>query len=97
MLLVTVFVSGPGTRIGLDFEGVTILWSCIFSKLKYIVFDCSEGLRTLGRLGRRWEDNIKMDLKNTEWEDMDWIYLAQNRDHWWAVMNVVMGKVQGLS
>ena len=31
-----------------------------------------------------------MDLKNTELEDMDWIYLTQNRDHWWAVMNVVV-------
>ena len=47
-------------------------------------------MRTLGRLRLRWEDNIKIDLKNTEWEDTDWIYLAQNRDHWWAVMNVVM-------
>jgi hypothetical protein len=47
-------------------------------------------MRTLGRLRLRWEDNIKMDLRNAEWEDMDWIYLAQNRDHWWAVMNVLM-------
>jgi len=47
-------------------------------------------MRTLGRLRLRWEDNIKMDLKNTEWEDIDWIYLAQNRDDYWAFMNVVM-------
>jgi len=47
-------------------------------------------MRTLGRLRLRWEDNIKVDPRNTEWEDMDWIYLAENRDHWWAVMNVVM-------
>lgn len=33
MLLVTVLVSGPGARLGLDFEGVAILWSCTFSKL----------------------------------------------------------------
>jgi len=43
-------------------------------------------MRTLGRLRLRWDDNFKMDLKSTEWEDMDWIYLAQVRDHWWAVI-----------
>jgi hypothetical protein len=81
MLHVTVLVSGPGAGLRLDFEGVAILWSCTFSKLKYIVFDCSEGMRTLGRIRHRWKDNIKMDLKNTEWEEMDWVYLAQDRDH----------------
>jgi hypothetical protein len=53
MLLVTVLVSGPGARLGLDFEGVAVLWCCIFSKLKYIEFDCSEGMRTLGRFRLR--------------------------------------------
>jgi hypothetical protein len=33
---------------------------------------------------------MKVDLKFTEWEDMDWIYLVQNRDHWSAVIDVVM-------
>jgi hypothetical protein len=65
MLLTAVLVSGPGTRPGLDFEGVAVLWSCTASKLKNIVFDCSEGMRTLGRLTLRWEDNIKVDLKDT--------------------------------
>jgi hypothetical protein len=32
------------------------------------------------RTGRRWEDNIKMDLKDTEWEGVDWMHLAQERD-----------------
>jgi len=32
MLLLTVLVNGPGARLGLDFEGVAILWSCTFSK-----------------------------------------------------------------
>jgi hypothetical protein len=39
-----------------------------------------EGKRPLGRPGRRWVDNIKMDLRETEWDGMDWIDLAQNRD-----------------
>jgi hypothetical protein len=34
-----------------------------------------------GRRRRRWEDNIRMDLGETGWEGMDWIYLAQNREH----------------
>jgi hypothetical protein len=33
-------------------------------------------------VGWGWEDNIKMDLKEVEWEDIDWIILAQDRDKW---------------
>jgi hypothetical protein len=36
------------------------------------------------------EDNIKMDLKETGWEGMDWNNLAQNMDNWQAVANMVM-------
>jgi hypothetical protein len=32
-----------------------------------------EGKRPLGRPRRRWEDNIKMDLQEVVWRDMDWI------------------------
>jgi len=42
-------------------------------------------MRAIGRLRLRWEDNFKMDLESADWEDMDWIYLGQVRDHWWAV------------
>jgi hypothetical protein len=35
-----------------------------------------EGKRPLGRPGRRWEDNIGMDLRNIGWGGMDWIDLA---------------------
>jgi hypothetical protein len=39
-----------------------------------------EGRRSLGR-PRRWRvDNIKMDLREIEWDSMDWIDLAQYRD-----------------
>jgi hypothetical protein len=38
-----------------------------------------EGKRPLGRLRCRWEDNIKMDLREIEWGGMDWIDLAQDR------------------
>jgi hypothetical protein len=36
--------------------------------------------RPLGRPRSRQEDNIRMDLRETEWEDVDRIYLAQDRD-----------------
>jgi hypothetical protein len=49
-----------------------------------------EGRRSLGRPRRRWEDNIKMDLREVGWGGMDWIDLAQDRDRWRALVNTVM-------
>ena len=49
-----------------------------------------EGNRPLGRPGRKWEDNIKMDLQEVGCGGMDWIDLAQDRDRWRALVNVVM-------
>jgi hypothetical protein len=46
---------------------------------KILVEKC-EGKRPLGRPRRRWEDNIRMDLREIVWEGMDWLYLAQDRD-----------------
>ena len=43
-----------------------------------------------GRPRRRWEDNIKMDLQEVEYGNMDWIQLAQDRDRWRALVNAVM-------
>jgi hypothetical protein len=48
------------------------------------------GKRPLGRRRHRWEDNIKMDFQEVRCEGMDWIELAQDRDRWWALVNVVM-------
>ncbi|KAJ4429783.1 hypothetical protein ANN_21987 [Periplaneta americana] len=39
-----------------------------------------EGIRPLGRPRRRWEDNIKMDLREVSYDGRDWINLAQDRD-----------------
>jgi hypothetical protein len=49
-----------------------------------------EGRRPLGRPRRRWEDNIKMDLGEIWFGDVDWINLAQDRDRWRALVNTVM-------
>jgi hypothetical protein len=49
-----------------------------------------ERKRKLGRPRRRWVDNAKMDLREIGWDDMDWIYLAQDRDQWRAPVNTVM-------
>jgi hypothetical protein len=49
-----------------------------------------EGKRLLGRPRHRWVDNIKMDLREIGWDGMDWIYLAQDKDQWRALVNTVM-------
>jgi hypothetical protein len=49
-----------------------------------------EGKRPLGRPRRRWEDGIKMDLREIGWGGVEWIHLAQDRDRWRAVVNAVM-------
>jgi hypothetical protein len=49
-----------------------------------------EGRRPLGIPGRTWEDNIKMDLREIGFGDVDWINLAQVSDRWRALVNTVM-------
>jgi hypothetical protein len=48
-----------------------------------------EGKRPLGRPRRSWVDNIKMDFREIEWFGIDWIDLAQDRDQWKALVNMV--------
>ena len=49
----------------------------------------SDGKSPLGRLRRRWEDNIKMDLKEVEW-NVNWIDLTQDRDRWRTLVKAIM-------
>jgi hypothetical protein len=44
----------------------------------------------LRRSRHRWEDNIKTDVRETGWGNMDWIDLAQDRDEWRALVNMVI-------
>jgi hypothetical protein len=55
-----------------------------------ILVEKPEGQRPLGRLRRSWEYNIKMDIREIKWGDMDWIVLAEDRDQWRALVNKVM-------
>jgi hypothetical protein len=52
-----------------------------------------EGKRPLGRQRRRWVDNIRMDLGEVGWGDVDWIGLAQDRNKWRALVNSVLNRV----
>jgi len=49
-----------------------------------------KGKRPLGKPRRKWEDNIKMDLKEVGWGGMKWIELVQDRDRWRTFVKVVM-------
>jgi hypothetical protein len=51
-----------------------------------------EGRILLERPRRIWEDNIKMDLREIGFGDVDWIHGAQDRDRWWALVNTVMNR-----
>jgi hypothetical protein len=46
-----------------------------------------DGKKPLRRRRRRWEDNIKMDIKVTGYEDVDWIYLIRDRHKWRSLLN----------
>jgi hypothetical protein len=49
-----------------------------------------EGKRPLGRPRRRWEDNIKMSIREIEIDGVNWIRLAQDRVQWRAFLSTVM-------
>jgi hypothetical protein len=49
-----------------------------------------QGKRPLGRRKRSRKNNIRMGLREVWWEGVDWMHLAQDRDQWRAVINMVM-------
>jgi hypothetical protein len=72
---------------------VRIYVFCYISLLSHacnILVGRPEGRRPLGRPRRRWEDNIKMNLREIGFGDVDWIHWAQDRDRWRALVNTVM-------
>jgi hypothetical protein len=49
-----------------------------------------EGNRLLGRSRCRWVNNIRMDLGEVEWGDVNWIGLAKDRNRWRSLVNLVL-------
>jgi len=50
----------------------------------------TEGKRPLGRLRRRWKDNIKMDLQEVGFGVMDRVDLVHDMERWWGLVSAVM-------
>jgi hypothetical protein len=50
----------------------------------------TKGKRPLGTPRRRWEHNVKMDIRVIGWGCMGWIHLVQDKDQWRALVNTVM-------
>jgi hypothetical protein len=55
-----------------------------------VLIGMPEGKRPLGRPRRRWEDNIKTDLRDIGIDGANWIRLARDRVQWRAFVNTVM-------
>jgi hypothetical protein len=49
-----------------------------------------EGKRPLRRPRHRW-NNIRLNLRETGWEDVEWMHLAQDMDQWWNLVNMIVG------
>jgi hypothetical protein len=59
-------------------------------KMYKVLVGKPEGKRPLGRRRRRWENGVRMDLREIGLGGVDWIRLAQDRDRWRAVVSAVM-------
>jgi hypothetical protein len=59
-------------------------------KMYKVLVGKPEGKRPLGRPRHRWEDGIRIDLRETGLVGVDWTRLAQDRDRWRAVVSAVM-------
>jgi hypothetical protein len=55
-----------------------------------VLFGRPEGQRPLGRPRRRWEDTIKLHLREIGIDGVNWIWLVQNRVQWRALLNTVI-------
>jgi hypothetical protein len=62
---------------------------CI-SQAMYRTFLLENLKRPIRRPRFRWEDNIRMHLKETDWEGVEEVHLTPDRDQWWALVNMVM-------
>jgi hypothetical protein len=71
-------------------------WACHVARMEEkrnayrLLVGKPEEKRPLGRPRRRWVDNIRLDLGEVEWGDVDWIGLAKDRNRWRALVNSVL-------
>jgi hypothetical protein len=56
----------------------------------YIIGGKSSGKEQIGRPRRRWVDNIRKDLREVGWGDVEWIDVAQDRNRWIVLVNSVL-------
>jgi hypothetical protein len=59
-------------------------------KVYKVLVGKSEAKRPLGRPSRRWEDGVRMDLREIGLRGVDWIRLAQDRGRWRGIVSAVM-------
>jgi hypothetical protein len=58
------------------------MWNAWERNVYKVLLGKPEGKRPLGRPRRRWEERIRMDLRETGWGSVEWIQLAKDRDRW---------------
>jgi hypothetical protein len=66
------------------------MWHAWGRSVYRVLIGRPEGKRPLGRPRRRWEGNIKMDLREIRIDGTNWIQLAQDRVQWRGFVNTVM-------
>jgi hypothetical protein len=66
------------------------MWHTWERNMYKVLMGKPEGKRPLGRPKRRWEDGIRMDLREISLGSVDWIQLAQDRERWRDHVNTVM-------
>jgi hypothetical protein len=66
------------------------MWHAWERNVYKVLMGKPEGKRPRGRPRRRWEDGIRIDLREIGCGSVDWIQLAQDRDRWRALVNTVM-------
>jgi hypothetical protein len=59
-------------------------------KMYKVLVGKPEGKRPLGLPRHRWEDGMRMDLREIGWGSVEWTQLAQDRDGWRALVNMAM-------
>jgi hypothetical protein len=66
------------------------MWHTWGERCLHILVGRSKGTRPLGSHRHRWEDNIKLNLREIRIDGANWIQLAQDRVQWWVFVNTMM-------